>query len=37
MLLKVKLQNCKLRIMVPEGMGQNNVKKVRKASSAYCY
>ena len=34
---KVKLQNCKLRIMVLEGMGQHNVKKVRKASCAYCY
>lgn len=34
---KVKLQNCKLRIMVLEGMGQHNVKKVRKASRAYCY
>lgn len=34
---QVKLQNCKLRIMVPEGMGQNNVKKVRKTSCAYYY
>ena len=34
---KVKPQHCKLRIMVIEGMGQNNVKKVRKASCAYCY
>lgn len=34
---KVKLQNCKLRIMVLEGRSQNKVKKVRKASCAYCY
>lgn len=37
MLLQVKLQNCKLQIMVLEGMGQKNVKKVRKASCAYRY
>lgn len=34
---KVKLQNCKLRTMVLEGRSQNKVKKVRKASCAYCY